>query len=319
MKRINRKQADRRIAEAKDILRSLGLPEAQQRDLSALTFLALLDMTPQTLWSDAQAPLRGTTQLMKYFASTFGREYAPNTREDVRRTSLHQFRDAAIIVQNPDKPDRSTNSGKNVYQITPEVLDLIRSYGSKRWKKRLEAYGKDHPTLSDKYRQEREVHRIPVTLPGGNNITLSPGGQNPLIKKIIEEFCPIHTPDAAVLFVGDTASKSVLLDEEKLSELGVEYDHHGKMPDVVVFFAERGWLVLIEAVTSHGPVNPKRHNELRDLFQAATVGIVYVTAFMTRKDLSGYLNEISWETEVWVAESPTHLIHFDGERFLGPY
>jgi hypothetical protein len=38
-----------------------------------------------------------------------------------------------------------------------------------------------------------------------------------------------------------------------------------------------------------------------------------------RRAMLKYLNDISWETEVWVADSPTHLIHFNGERFLGPY
>lgn len=319
MSKVNRKKADVRIAEAKDILKSLGLPTAQQKDLSALTLLALLDMTPQSRWSDATSPMRGTTQLMKYFATEFGREYAPNTREDVRRISLHQLRDAGMIVQNPDKPDRSTNSGKNVYQITSEALAVIRTYGSKRWKRELVSYLKDHPALSDRYKQERERHRIPVSLPGGEEILLSPGGQNPLIKKVIEEFCPQHTPGASILFIGDTAGKNVLVDEPGLARLGIEYNQHGHMPDVVAFHATRGWLILIEAVTSHGPVSPKRRDELRTLFDSATAGLVYVTAFMTRKDLSGYLNRISWETEVWVADSPTHLIHFDGERFLGPY
>jgi hypothetical protein len=35
--------------------------------------------------------------------------------------------------------------------------------------------------------------------------------------------------------------------------------------------------------------------------------------------MSRYLGEIAWETEVWVADAPSHLIHFNGERFLGPY
>ena len=91
------------------------------------------------------------------------------------------------------------------------------------------------------------------------------------------------------------------------------------MPDVVVHHVEKNWLVLIEAVTSHGPVNPKRRQELKELFSGSKIGLVFVTAFLERKAMIKYLNDISWETEVWLAESPTHLIHFNGERFLGPY
>jgi hypothetical protein len=91
------------------------------------------------------------------------------------------------------------------------------------------------------------------------------------------------------------------------------------MPDVVIHHTEKGWLLLIEAVTSHGPIDPKRRGELKRLFGASKAGLVFVTAFLTRKAMLPYLDELSWETEVWVAESPTHMIHFNGKRFLGPY
>ena len=96
-------------------------------------------------------------------------------------------------------------------------------------------------------------------------------------------------------------------------------DSHGKMPDVVLHFIAKNWLLLVESVTSHGPVDGKRHAELAKLFANATTGLVYVTAFPTRAIMSRYLREIAWETEVWVADAPSHLIHFNGARFLGPY
>ena len=40
---------------------------------------------------------------------------------------------------------------------------------------------------------------------------------------------------------------------------------------------------------------------------------------IVEKVLSVYLGEISWETDVWLADSPTHLIHFDGEKYLDPH
>ncbi len=109
------------------------------------------------------------------------------------------------------------------------------------------------------------------------------------------------------------------MDSDALRELRVEVEKHGKMPDVVVHYIEKNWLVLIEAVTSHGPINPKRRQELKELFNLSIAGLVYVTAFLNRRTMMKYLDEISWETEVWVADAPTHIIHFNGERFLGPY
>lgn len=163
------------------------------------------------------------------------------------------------------------------------------------------------------------MERIPLSVGADKEITLSPGGQNVLVKAIIEEFCPRFTPGGKLIYVGDTDEKWAYFDHEALAQLGVQIESHGKMPDVVVHHVARNWLVLIEAVTSHGPVNAKRHNELKALFKDSRGGLVFVTTFLTRRDLVKYLHDISWQTEVWVAEAPTHMIHFNGERFLGPY
>lgn len=156
-------------------------------------------------------------------------------------------------------------------------------------------------------------------LPDGQQVTLSPGGQNELIKGILEEFASRFTPGGRVLYVGDTDEKWAVFDQSRLAALGVTVDEHGKMPDVVIYFQAKDWLILIEAVTSHGPVDAKRHRELSHLFESSTAGLVFVTAFLSRADLRKYLPLIAWETEVWVAEAPSHLIHFNGARFLGPY
>jgi hypothetical protein len=161
--------------------------------------------------------------------------------------------------------------------------------------------------------------RIPVNIARGKTITLSPGGQNILVEKIIDEFCSRFTPGGIMAYVGDTGEKFAYIDKDLLESLGIEIEEHGKMPDVVVYHKGKNWLVLIEAVTSHGPVNPKRRSELKRLFKGSKAGLVYVTAFLDRKSMLKYLDDISSETEVWVAESPDHLIHFNGERFLGPY
>jgi hypothetical protein len=174
-------------------------------------------------------------------------------------------------------------------------------------------------TLKKLYAKERKMRRIDVKLVTGQRIKLSPGGHNILVKKIIHDFCPIFTPGCHVIYVGDTRKKWAYFDSDALEGIGVELEEHGKMPDVVVHHVDKNWLVLIEAVTSHGPVNPKRRHELKELFAESRAPIVYVTAFLDRRGMMKHLDDISWETEVWVAESPTHLIHFNGERFLGPY
>jgi hypothetical protein len=317
--KTSRRKAEEKIKEALTILKDLGLPRQQRNDRSALTLLSLLGLKPADSWEDATDPLMGITPMMDFFQEHYGKKYAPNTRETVRRQTVHQFMQAALIVANPDKPSRPTNSPKAVYQIEPSVLKLLRVYGKPGWKGYLHKYLRTVNTLKKLYARERDMKRLPVRIANGQKIRLSPGGQNVLVKKIIDDFCPLFTPGGNVVYVGDTQAKWAYFDSAALAVLGVEIQEHGKMPDVVVHHVEKNWLVLIEAVTSHGPVNPKRRQELKELFSRSTAGLVFVTAFLDRRAMLKYLNDISWETEVWVAESPTHLIHFNGERFLGPY
>jgi hypothetical protein len=167
--------------------------------------------------------------------------------------------------------------------------------------------------------RERKLTRIPVKLPSAETVTISPGGQNPLIKTVIEEFCPCFVPGGTVVYIGDAEDKFLHLDADYLQRLGIRIPTPAKMPDVVVHDTRRNWLLLIEAVTSAGPVDGKRRKELKELFAGCRAGLVFVSAFSTRDVMRSFLTQISWETEVWVAEDPEHLIHFDGERFLGPY
>ncbi len=318
-KKSSEKKAEEKIKEALEILNSLEFPAQQRNERSALTLLSLLGIKPETKWTDASDPLMGITPMMDFFYEHYGKKYAPNTRETVRRQTVHQFLQAALLVANPDKPSRPTNSPKAVYQIDPSALKLIRDFGKPEWGKYLQKYLRTVKTLKSLYARERDMRRLPVKIANGHEIKLSPGGQNVLVKRIIDDFCPLFTPGGHVIYVGDTQAKWAYFDSNALTLLGVKIEEHGKMPDVVVHHVEKNWLVLIEAVTSHGPVNPKRRQELRELFAGSSAGLVFVTAFIDRRTMLKYLNDISWETEVWLAESPTHLIHFNGERFLGPY
>jgi len=318
-KKVNKKKAEQKIKNAVNILIALGFPKQQLNERSALTLLSLLALEPESKWAEASDPLMGITPMMDFFSDHYGKKYAPNTRETVRRQTVHQFLQAALIVANPDKPSRPTNSPKAVYQIEPSALRLLRSFGKAEWKENLQKYLRKVKTLTKLYEQAREMQRLPVILPDGQKIKLSPGGQNVLVKKIVEDFCALFTPSGKIMYVGDTQLKWSLYDAKAMATLGVTIEEHGKMPDVVVYHTKKDWLVLIEAVTSHGPVNPKRRQELKELFAKSLAGLVFVTAFIDRHAMLKYLHDISWETEVWVAESPTHLIHFNGERFLGPY
>lgn len=310
--------AQRRIKQATDILKALGLPKAQQNERSALTLLALLELNASRSWSEAANPLLGITPMMEFMEQQYGKKYAPNTRETVRRQTVHQFQDAGLIVSNPDEPTRPINSGKTVYQIETSALELLRTYETEEWEQSLETYLASVETLKARYAQERERLRIPLEIAPGQTISLSPGGQNVLVEQIIQNFGQF-THGGKPIYVGDTDDKFAFFDAEYLQRLGVQLDKHDKMPDVIIHDTSKNWLFLIEAVTSHGPINPKRKAELQVRFGGSTAGLVFVTAFLDRRAMMRELPNIAWETEVWVADAPNHMIHFNGERFLGPY
>ncbi len=311
--------AQDRIDEAVAVLRALGLPKGQQNERSALALLALLRLQPNDSWEDASKPLLGVMPIMEWTSEHYGRTYAPNTRETFRRFTLHQFVDAGVVLPNPDQPDRPVNSPKYCYQIEGEALALLKTFGTKEWARALTRYQKQHESLKVRYAQLRRMTKIPLVLKNGIEIKLTPGGQTDLVRLVIEEFCPRFVAGGEPVHVGDAGDKWAFLDQPLAAELGIDMDRHGKMPDVIVYDRARDWLFLVEAVTSHGPVDAKRRAELSALLAGARPGLVFVTAFLDRRSFIKYATEIAWRTEVWIADSPDHLLHFDGERFLGPY
>lgn len=307
------------VREALDILKQLGLPERQQNRRSALALLALLDLKPKNSWKTAQNPLRGIDPMMKFFADHYETRYAPNTRETIRKHTIHYFLQASFVAMNPDEPSRPTNSPRTVYQVTSELLELLQSYGMPSWKQCLKKYGASHPLPQSRQVYRRRDGLISVRLSSSNEITLSPGKHNELVRDICTKFADKFVKKAIMVYIGDTADKFRHIDRDKLDDLGVTLDRHGKIPDVIIYDEKQKWIFLVEAVTSHGPIDSKRRNELQKLFSRAKFGIVYVTAFADMTTMKKYATDISWQTEVWVADNPAHMIHFDGDRFMGPY
>jgi adenine-specific DNA-methyltransferase len=308
-----------KVAQATSILALLGLPRAQQNERSALTLLALAAITPRASWKRAKAPLLRTVDVMAFMREHYGKDYAANTRETIRRQTLHQFEQARIVDRNPDDPSRPTNSGKNAYSLTPDALRVLQAYGTAEFKKRVADFMARFGSLAQAYAGVREGIRIPLRGADGGTLYLSPGKHNELQVAVIQEFGPRFAPGAEVLYVGDTARKHVVVDAVRLKALNVPITEHDKLPDIVLYWSARNWLFLIEAVTTHGPVSPKRHRELEQLLSGCGAERVYVTALRDMSGFRKYAGEIAWETEVWIAENPDHMVHFNGPKFLGPY
>jgi hypothetical protein len=315
---VNKRQ-EAQVKRAQDALTQLEFDKARTNERSALVLLALLDLKPSGSWPKAKSPMLGTTEIMEWIAKQYGKAYKPNTRETIRRQTLHQFVDAGLVVLNPDDPERPINSPHNRYRLTDLGLRTLKSHGGRSWPIGLRQYLKALPGLKRQYAKARMLKQIPVKLPDGSKVKLTPGGQNVLLKQMVEEFCPRYTPGGVVLYVGDAGKEDPVAQMDELAKLGVSLDKHGKFPDLIVYLSDREWLVLLEAASTHGPVDAKRHGELKKLFADARPGLVFVSCFPDRDVMRSYLTEIAWETDAWCADNPDHLIHFNGERFLGPH
>lgn len=308
-----------KIQEAQEFLKALGLPLAQQNEISALTLLVLAQLSEETPWSEAKRQSLRVHDMLLEIKTRYGREYAENTRETIRRQVLHQFEQAGLVFRNPDDPTLATNSPRTHYALSDAGIRTLRNYGSAEWPEALQAFTHAQGTLVEIYQKSREQHKVPLRLADGAEYHLSPGKHNQLQAAIVEEFGPRFAPGATLLYLGDTENKALILDQVGFEQLNIPVSSHAKLPDVVFHDASRNWLFLIEAVTSHGPISPKRHFELEQMLQQCSAERVYISAFPDFVTFKSFLIEIAWETEVWLAEIPDHLIHFNGDRFLGPH
>jgi len=181
----------------------------------------------------------------------------------------------------------------------------------------LKMFGETHQSLVELYASKKEMTKMPVCI-NGEELMFSTGKHNELQKAIIEEFAPRFAPYSACLYVGDTAEKSLYKNSEVLQRLGFSITLHDKMPDIVLYRQEKEWLYFIEAVTSVGAIDAKRIIEIEAMTKQVKAGKIYVTAFLDFKTFKTFSESLAWETEVWIADIPNHMIHMNGDKFMGP-
>ena len=305
--------------EALQILRAMGLPRAQQNERSALTLLALAGVGPRGSWAKTRKPMLRIWDIMGFMRDRYGKDYAANSRETIRRQTIHQFEQARLVDRNADDASRPTNSGNNCYCLTDAAIIVLKSYGTAEFDNSVEKFVQKFGQLEKTYNKRRDLQKVNLELPTGTTIQLSPGKHNAIQVAVVEELGPRFAPGAKLLYLGDTAKKHVVFATDELAKLNIGMTEHDKLPDIVLYDAKRNWLFLIEAVTTHGPVSPKRHAKIETMLAECPAERVYVTAFLDKADFRKYAADIAWETEVWIAETPDHMIHFNGPKFLGPY
>ena len=302
-----------KIDETKDILMLLGMPKPQRSELCCFSVLAMAGIAPSAQWSDSTNEWIRIHDILQFTKEHYGVTYAENSRETFRKRAMHNFRNAALIEDNGE----ATNSPNYRYRLTQEMLELLRSYGRDDWADKLAAFKENHESLVELYSSKKQMTKMPVKI-NRADFTFSIGKHNVLQKAIIEEFAPRFAPGGECLYVGDTIEKDLVKNTDKLKELGFEITVHDKMPDVVLYREDKDWLYFVEAVTSVGPMDPKRIKEIEEMTGRVRSGKIYVTAFPDFKTFKKFSESLAWETEVWISEMPDHMIHLNGDRFMGP-
>jgi len=304
---------DKKIEETREFLQTIGMPKAQQADICCYVILAMAGIKPDMSWSEATNEWIRIHDIIQFVNTFYGMSYAENSRETFRKQALHRFRTAALIEDN----GKATNSPNYRYRLTEETVKILRTMETPVWKEFIKRFLCYHEKLIDLYASKKKMTMMPVNI-NGESFKFSAGKHNELQKAIIEEFAPRFAPNSECLYVGDTIEKDLVKNVEKLKELGFEITLHDKMPDVVLYRADKNWIYFVESVTSVGPMDPKRILEITEMTKDVTAGKIFVTAFLDFKTYKKFAEELAWETEVWIAEMPEHMIHLNGDRFMGP-
>lgn len=301
--------------EALEILKKLGIPKPQQNDRSALTLLAIVGLKENSDWQEAVQQTIIIHDIMNFIRDNYEVDYAENSRETIRRQTIHQFEQAGLLIRNIDDPTRPTNSPKTNYAATDDILKVLHSYGTEKYEESVNEFILNHGKLVDAYNIRRRKHQLSVNVEG-IELNFTPGKHNQLQIDIIQDLKPRFFNDAELLYVGDTADKMLFLNKELIKKLDFPINQHDKLPDVVFYEERRNLLFLIEAVTSHGPMTPKRITEIDEALKNLDCLKIYMSAFPDMKEFKRHMGEIAWETEVWISENPEHMVHFNGPKFL---
>jgi hypothetical protein len=315
------------VQQALEVLETLGVPlddlTVRRQEKMAKAFLAVAGLKPGMAWRDAKDNNDKhqllSRQIIAFMNTHLGENIADSSYDDIRRKDLMLPEQALIVLKSAKNPDANTNDGTRGFALNPAAAIAVRNFGLPKWETTVAQFLQGRKTLAQELRRNRDLARIPVQIKDEIALSFSPGNHNVLQKHIIENFLPLFGFGADVLYVGDTANKSLFVDQTGLTAIQFFELSHDKLPDVVAYSRKKNWLYLIEAVTTANPITELRRRTLKALTQSCTADVIFITAFPDRTTYRKFAKDIAWETEVWIADAPEHLIHFNGDKFLGPH
>lgn len=259
-----------------------------------------------------------TRDIITFENKNFGEDISPGSYDDIRRQDLKLLVEAGIVVNSSSTEEQAINNPSRGYGLSTSFANLLHSFGSSKWEILLNEFRKETKSLKEELERRRDLQKVPVTLPNGKIIVLSYGEHNDLQKAIIEVFLPLFGFGAEVLYVGDTKDKFLHLEKAELEKIKFFTLEHEELPDVVAYSREKNLLYLIEAYHSTGEWDEIRVRKVKRKLEESgcTANVVFFTAFENKNIFKQKAKDIAWETEVWIADSPEHLVHFNGYKFL---
>jgi site-specific DNA-cytosine methylase len=318
-----------KVEQALAILRFVGVPlremTRRRQERVAKALLAVAGLRPADPWPKAKSHVHDgfkpvtTRDILKFWNANYGESLADSSYDDVRREDLAHLLPFHLVQASAADPTADINDGTRGYALTEEAVILLRSYGTDEWEDRLARFRANISGLADRLSRAREMKLVPVILPGGKELKLSPGPHNLLQKAILEEFLPRFAPGARVLYLGDAKYKELHIDRDRLAAIGLPIPGRNILPDVIALDPKNEWVFFVEAVHSFGAITNDRRERLVEFASGCNRPIIFVTAFEDRRSFGKWAAKIGWETEVWIASNPMHMVHFDGRKFLGPY
>lgn len=257
-----------------------------------------------------------TRDIIEFENKYYSENISSGSYDDIRRKDLILLVSAGIVFNSCILEEKATNNPTRGYGLNPLFASLIKAYGKSNWEVELNKFLFENKSLKEEMEHRRNLQKIPVALPSGENIELSFGEHNVLQKEIVENFLTKFGFNSQVLYIGDTTNKFLYKDDKKLEELKCFNIKHEELPDVIAYSKDKNLLFLCEAVHSAGPMSEIRVRKLKEQLNKCTAEIIFITAFLTKKDFKKWILDIAWETEVWIAETPEHMVHFNGYKFL---
>lgn len=319
------KPVQKLVNEALDILESVGIPfdNKTAKGLQSMAFCFLAVAGVKKSWKSAKGQNDNrhlkTRDIIKYINENYEENISPGSYDDVRRKHLKPLLIADFVLNSAKNPSAATNDPTRGYTLAADFKTLVTFYNTGEWEIKLKLFNKNRPSLEDILKRKRGMAKIPIKIPGGQILEFSQGGHNQLQREVIEEFLPRFGAGCSLLYIGDTTNKYLLREDEQLRKLGFFQLSHDELPDIIAYHPEKNWLYLIEVVYSSGPMSEERVFELKKNLTECKAELIFITAFTSRADFKKYIMDIAWESEVWTADNPEHLVHFNGDKFLGPY